>query len=239
MGALPKIFCAVDTPCLDLALEIVRDVSVAGIGTKLGMEFFNAQGPQGVKAVMDQAPNVPVFLDLKYHDIPNTVAGAMRSIAPLEVAFANVHASGGLDMMKAAKSASIEEAERLGVVAPKLLAVTILTALDQQAIEAIGYQGTVADQVERLAVLTKEAGLDGVVCSAHEIGIVRKACGADFITMVPGIRPVVEGASADDQKRVMAPQEALSVGAHHLVIGRPITKAKDRGAAAQAIVKGL
>ena len=226
---LPKIFCAIDTNEMDLAIALVKQLD--GIcGIKLGLEFFNAPGVVGVLKVMEYATDVPLFLDLKYHDIPNTVAGAVRAVTQnLKPAYLNVHASGGLEMMKAAKDACPPET--------KLLAVTVLTSMDAENLRAVGQEADTAAQVERLAKLTQEAGLDGVVCSAHEIELIRRACGHDFVTMVPGIRPA--GSATGDQKRVMTPKEAVDKGATHLVIGRPITQANDPAQAAREIINIL
>ena len=231
---LPRIFCAIDTTDTARAVTIAGQVAAAGCGIKLGLEYFNAHGPEGVSAVTTAHAKVPLFLDLKYHDIPNTVAGAVRAACRLRPAYLNVHAAGGREMMKAALAAAQEESARLGTVAPQILAVTILTSMDETAMADVGYKGGSAETVLRLAALTQEAGLSGIVCSAHEIAAVRKACGPDFILMVPGIRPA--GADTNDQKRVMTPAQALAAGATHLVIGRPITGANDPGAAAQAIM---
>ncbi len=220
---IPTIFCAVDTPNLQLARQIAEAISVENCGIKLGLEFFNANGPQGVKYISEHYPDIAIFLDMKYHDIPNTVASSLRAIAPLEVAFVNVHCAGGKEMMKLAVRALKEECSKIGVIPPKILGVTILTSMNQQAIEEVGYNDKLANQVKKMAVLAKESGLDGVVCSAHEIRIIKDACGDDFITMVPGIRPA--SSNSNDQKRTMTPEEAIKEGAHHLVIGRPITKA--------------
>lgn len=226
---LPKIFCAVDTNDIDRACAIVSKIKDT-CGIKLGLEFFNAFGVSGVKKVIENAPEAPLFLDLKYHDIPNTVAGAIRAVSEhLRPAFLNVHATGGLEMMKAAKAACPE--------GTKLLAVTVLTSIDAQTLYAVGQGDNPKEQVKRLALLTKEAGLDGVVCSSHEIEIIREACGDDFITMVPGIRPA--GSATGDQKRVMIPHEAVEKGASHLVIGRPITQADNMKNAAEEIVNSL
>jgi len=207
-----------------------RQITPVTGGIKLGLEFFNRFGPQGIEAVMESAPEASYFIDLKFHDIPNTVAGAVRSICEnLAPAYLNVHASGGQAMMEAAKAACGANT--------KLLAVTILTSLDNADMDAIGYQGSTDEQVKQLATLTQTAGLDGVVCSAHDIENLRAACGDDFALMVPGIRPA--GAETGDQKRIMTPQEALSKGATHLVIGRPITGADDASKAAQEIVESL
>ncbi len=229
MTSLPKIYCAVDTPDLNTAKEIIAKISPAGIGVKLGMEFFNANGPQGVIEILESCNHPPIFLDLKYHDIPNTVAGAVRAASKLGVSYLNVHASGGLEMMRAAKESCAPET--------KLLAVTLLTSIDQQEANRIGYEGSVSERVVALAKLTQEAGLDGVVCSAHEIKAIRDTCGPDFVLMVPGIRPA--GAEAGDQKRVMTPKDAVATGATHLVIGRPITKADDPATAAKEIMDSI
>ena len=221
------IFCALDTPDLNQATAWAKQIGPVTGALKLGMEFVNAFGPQGIEAVQKAAPDAALFIDLKFHDIPNTVAGAVRAtcnnFAP---AYLNVHAAGGVEMMQAAKEACGK--------ATKLLAVTILTSLDQESIRMVGYQHELSDQVTRMAKLTQDSGLDGVVCSALEIEQIRTLCGPSFELMVPGIRPA--GAQTQDQKRVMTPEQALSAGATHLVIGRPITGAADPAAAAQDIL---
>ena len=221
------IFCALDTPDLNQATAWAKQIGPVTGALKLGMEFVNAFGPQGIEAVQKAAPDAALFIDLKFHDIPNTVAGAVRAtcnnFAP---AYLNVHAAGGVEMMQAAKEAC--------GTATKLLAVTILTSLDQESIRMVGYQHELSDQVTRMAKLTQDSGLDGVVCSALEIEQIRALCGPSFELMVPGIRPA--GAQTQDQKRVMTPEQALSAGATHLVIGRPITGAADPAAAAQDIL---
>lgn len=229
MTDLPKIYCAIDTPDFDHAKALISHIAPAGCGVKLGLEFFNSFGPDGVKRIIDECGNPNIFLDLKYYDIPNTVAGAVRAASKLGVAYLNVHASGGLDMMKAAKDACQGDT--------KLIAVTILTSFDESAICAAGYKEGLKDRVLQMAELTKTAGLDGVVCSSHEIESIRKVCGSDFALMVPGIRPA--GSGNDDQKRIMTPSEAINKGATHLVIGRPITKADDPAKAAKDIIEGL
>jgi orotidine-5'-phosphate decarboxylase len=233
--AKPVIFCAIDTPEIERAKNLAGILARTGCGLKLGLEFFSANGPQGVRAVTAAYPDLPLFLDLKFHDIPNTVAQAVRAVVPLRPAYVNVHAAGGTSMMKAAYDAAGDEAARHGMQAPRVLAVTVLTSMDEAAIDETGQRGPAAVQVERLALLTKDgAGLDGVVCSAHEIETLRRACGPDFILMVPGIRPA--GSAAQDQKRVMTPAQALAAGASHLVIGRPITGAPDPEAAIHTIL---
>lgn len=234
---LPAIFCAIDTTDIDRAIAIAAAMQRAGCGIKLGMEFFNSHGPQGVRQIKEAYQDLPLFLDLKYHDIPNTVAGAMRAVTYLGVDYVNIHASGGFDMMRAANDAVNEEADKQGCEPPKILAVTILTSLDDEALKALGQVTPVQEQVVRLAQLTQKAGLSGIVCSAHEIEAIRSVCGSEFVLMVPGIRP--SGSAIGDQKRVMTPEQALQKGATHLVIGRPITGAEDPALAALDIIASL
>lgn len=227
---LPKIFCSIDTNDIQKARDLIAMVLPGGCGIKLGLEFFNHGGPQAVYALMEESGHPPFFLDLKYHDIPNTVAGAIRSVTQhVKPAFLNVHAAGGYEMMARARDACPPET--------KLLAVTMLTSLDEQAIAQVGYQPGLADRVVQMAKLTKQAGLDGVVCSAHEIKLIREACGDNFVLMVPGIRPA--GSDAGDQKRMMTPKEAVDAGATHLVIGRPITQAPHPAEAARDILASI
>lgn len=232
-----KIFCAIDTTDIERAKTLAAALAPVTGAIKLGLEFFNANGPQGVREVLAAAPSAPLFLDLKFHDIPNTVAGAVRAATRLAPTYLNVHASGGAEMMRAAADAAREEAARLGITPPVLLGVTVLTSLDDAALEEVGQKTPASDQVRRLAELSQKAGLGGVVCSAHEIVSLRAACGPDFALMVPGIRP--EGSDSADQKRVMTPRAAIAAGATHLVIGRPITGAADPAGAARAILESL
>lgn len=199
-------------------------------GVKLGLEFFVANGPSGIRAVSDAG--LPVFLDLKLHDIPNTVAGAMTSAAALNPAIVTIHAGGGAAMMRAAS----EEA-RKAKNPPLVIAVTVLTSLDDRDLDAVGQRPPALEQAVRLALLAKESGLGGVVCSPHEVAAIRARCGGDFKLVVPGIRPA--STALGDQKRVMTPAQAVAAGADHLVVGRPITQAKDPVAAAQAIAAEL
>jgi orotidine-5'-phosphate decarboxylase len=238
------VYCAVDTVDLPQAAKLIRTVAggarpmVGGI--KLGLEFFLAHGAPGVRYAFPapvRATGVGFFLDLKLHDIPNTVAGGMRAVVELEPTFITIHTAGGTAMMRAAVDAAAHEAKRLGVARPRLLGVTVLTSLDKSDLAAIGVASDTADQARRLALLARDAGLDGVICSPLEVEALRAACGRDFVLMVPGIRPA--GASVGDQKRVMTPRQAISLGANHLVIGRPITEAADPAAAAQAIAQEL
>lgn len=242
-----RILVALDTPDVEKARTLSLGLAGHVGGVKLGLEFFNANGPDGVRRVvqgeLEETPRgqpvtrQPFFLDLKYHDIPNTVAGAVRSAMPMGPMILNVHASGGTAMMKAALDAAHFAAEPLGVVRPLMIAVTILTSMDDSDLDAVGMQSPAGDQVVRLAELTQKAGLDGVVCSAKEITRIREACGPDFRLIVPGIRPA--GAEVGDQKRVMTPVDAVKAGADWLVIGRPITGADDPVAAARAIAQEL
>jgi orotidine-5'-phosphate decarboxylase len=220
------IFVAVDTPSLSAAAALGRTLAGRVEGLKLGLEFFVAEGPAGVRAMA--VLGLPIFLDLKLHDIPNTVAGAVRSAAALGPSLLTLHAAGGLAMLRAAREAAAE-----APLPPRLIAVTVLTSLDEGDLAATGQRGPALDQVRRLAGLAQQAGLAGVVCSPREIGPLRADCGPDFLLVVPGIRPA--GAAAGDQKRVMTPAEAATAGASALVIGRPITAATDPAAAAAAI----
>jgi orotidine-5'-phosphate decarboxylase len=224
------IFVALDTPDLGRAVAVAQAVKPFVGGLKIGLEFFAACGPDGVRRIASLG--MPLFADLKFHDIPNTVAAASRELAKLGVTLFNVHASGGERMMRDAA-----EAARVADPSVKVLGVTVLTSIDDAVIDAVGQRGPAVEQVVRLARLAKTASLDGVVCSAHEIVAIRKACGPEFLLVVPGIRP----ASADlgDQRRVMTPTEAHRAGADILVIGRPITGAADPAAAAAAIAAEL
>jgi len=224
------ILCAIDTNELARAQSLIAATAGAVGGVKLGLEFFAAHGPDGIRKAAAGQKNV--FLDLKLHDIPNTVAGAMKALAPLGAAIVNVHASGGAAMMRAAADAA-----RTVPKPSKVIAVTVLTSLEQQDLAAMGVAGTPLEQVTRLAKLTKEAGLDDVVCSPHEIAAVRAACGRNFLIVTPGVRPLL--GTTDDQKRIMTPKRALELGADYLVIGRPITAAADPVQATKAIAAEL
>ena len=230
------LYCALDTSDLATALSYARKLRGAVGGLKLGLEFFVANGPEGVRAVVE-AGGLPLFLDLKFHDIPNTAAGAVRSAVALKPAFLTIHTSGGAAMMKAAAETAHSEADRLGIARPRLLGVTVLTSLTDRELYTVGQETPVAAQVERLAALAQEAGLDGVVCSPHEIAAVRAQAGDGFTIMVPGIRPATS--LLGDQKRVMTPAQAMAAGADYLVIGRPITQDKDPAAAAKKIAAEL
>lgn len=235
MSARPVIFCAIDTPHLNRAVELAKIVGPVTGGLKLGLEFFCSHGPQGVEKVREACPSADIFLDLKFHDIPHTVASVVRSVSEsLAPTYLNVHASGGEEMMDAAKAACAKPT--------KLLAVTILTSLNKGILAIFQPDRetlSLEKQVLFLGILSSLCELDGVVCSGHEIEMIRreKEIKKDFILMVPGIRP--EGSDKNDQKRVMTPKEAMKAGATHLVIGRPITGAPDPAAAAQKILDTL
>jgi orotidine-5'-phosphate decarboxylase len=225
-----RIFVALDTTDLDRALMLGRDLAGLVGGIKVGKEFFTALGPDGVRAIADLG--MPVFLDLKFHDIPATVTGAIRAACTLKPFMLNVHATGGAAMLRAASDAAGDGADR-----PLVLAVTVLTSLGDDDLEAIGVAGSSGTQVLRLARLARDNGIDGVVCSAREVEVLRKELGPDFKLVVPGIRP--EWAAADDQKRITTPADAVALGADYLVIGRPITGADDPADAARRIAGEL
>ncbi len=225
-----RIFVALDTSDLDHALALGRDLAGHVGGVKVGKEFFTALGPDGVRAVAGLG--FPVFLDLKFHDVPATVSRAVKAAAALKPFIINVHASGGGKMMRAVAEAVGDGSER-----PLVLAVTVLTSLGDDDLAAIGIAGSSETQVLRLARLAKESGLDGVVCSALEAEALRAAMGSDFKLVTPGIRP--EWAAADDQKRITTPAQAVALGADYLVIGRPITGAADPADAARRIADEL
>lgn len=226
------IYVAIDHPDVNLAMALSAALQGAVGGLKLGLEFFCAAGPGGVAKVVE-AGNLPLFLDLKLHDIPNTVAGAVRSVLPLSPSLLTIHAAGGPAMIEAAAAAATTG----GRQRPKILAVTVLTSLDQQDLNAVGQDPDPAAQVLRLATMAQQNGADGAVCSPLEVASLRAALGPDFLLVVPGIRPA--GSAIGDQKRVMTPADALAAGASHLVIGRPITAATDPTAAARAMSESL
>lgn len=226
----PKVLIALDFDNQDSALSFVNSLNPEECRLKIGKELFAVAGPEFVKKLISQG--FDVFLDLKYHDIPNTVAKAVQAAARMGVWMVNVHALGGRKMMQAAKAA-IEESEHK----PLLIAVTILTSMEQADLEEIGLQGTPMENVNRLAKLAKDSGLDGVVCSAQETAMLRDEIGEDFCLVTPGIRPA--GADINDQKRIMTPPEALQSGSSYLVIGRPITKAENPVQALNAINQSI
>ncbi len=220
------VYVAIDTPDLDKAKSLASQVRNHAGGIKLGLEFFSANGRAGIKEMA--AIGLPIFLDLKLHDIPNTVAKAVQALRPLNPAILTIHAAGGRAMMEDAKAAAPE--------GTKVVGVTVLTSLDQADLAAVGYQGDAKAQVERLTLLAKESGLDGIVCSGEEVAIAKKLWPNGFF-VVPGVRPA--DGLIGDQKRVVTPRQALDRGASVLVIGRPITQAEDPDAAARAIMATL
>lgn len=230
-----RIFCALDTTETASAVALAKKLQGTVGGVKLGLEFFCANGADGFKAVAETG--MPIFLDLKFHDIPNTVAGAIRAVAPLGPKILTIHTQGGPEMMRRAAETAVEEAEKNGHDKPWVTGVTILTSMDDSDLKAIGVDDAVADQVARLAGLAHRSGLDGMVCSPREITLARVATAPDFKLVVPGIRPA--GSAAGDQKRVMTPADAVTAGADVLVIGRPITQADDPAAAARAIADSI
>jgi orotidine-5'-phosphate decarboxylase len=221
------VFVALDTPDIGAARALLAALAPHIGGVKLGLEFFCAHGPAGIAAAMEGCA-LPLFLDLKLHDIPNTVAGAVKSLAPLKPAILTVHAAGGHAMLAAARAAAPAHT--------KIVAVTVLTSLDDADLLAAGVADGAATQVLRLAGVARAAGLDGIVCSPHEVAAIKSAW-PDGLFVVPGVRPA--GSDVGDQKRVMTPAQALAAGAGVLVVGRPITAAPDPVAAAAAIARSL
>ncbi len=221
-----KILCALDTPNLNDALGLASELKGLVGGLKLGKEFFTENGPDGVREIAGLG--LPIFLDLKFHDIPNTVAGAVRAAVRLKPFMINVHASGGMEMMKRAREATIEEAKKIGVNPPLVIAVTILTSLDLEDLRLNGYRSpSVKEAVKTLALQAQECGLDGVVCSGGEIKLLRSICNKNFKLVVPGLRP--PWVKEDDQVRKETPKGAFDKGADYLIIGRPITQATSSG----------
>ncbi len=227
MSAVP-ILVALDYPRAADAEALADRLDPALCRLKVGKELFTRGGPELVRRLSGRG--FEIFLDLKFHDIPATVAGAVAAAAELGVWMVNVHASGGPQMLEAAR----KSLEPFGVQAPLLIAVTVLTSMDDAQLAAVGVAATAQQQVLRLAALTRDAGLDGVVCSAQETELLRDRFGRDFVLVTPGIRPA--GAALDDQSRIATPAAALAAGSHYLVIGRPITRAPDPLQALQSII---
>jgi orotidine-5'-phosphate decarboxylase len=228
-----KLLVALDVETGDRALALASGLHDIVGGFKVGSRLFTLEGPALVHAMV--ATGARVFLDLKFHDIPNTVAKAVDSAVQTGAWMINVHASGGVPMMKAASLAGREAAARVGRPAPLLIAVTVLTSMDEDTLRATGVQRPVLEQVVTLARMTQDAGLDGVVASPWEIQAVRAACGPDFAIVTPGIRTAAD-AGRDDQHRTMGPAEAVRAGANYIVVGRPIIAAANPRAAAETIV---
>lgn len=227
----PRIIVALDVATRLQALQLADTLDPSLCRIKIGKEMFTRFGPDIVRDI--HARGYQVFLDLKFHDIPNTVAAAVKAAADLGVWMVNVHASGGPRMMQAAAAALRE----FGPSRPHLIAVTVLTSFDQQQLNDIGVLTPLSEQVRQLARLTKSCGLDGVVCSAMEAADLRADNGGDFVLVTPGIRP--QGSGADDQVRTMAPAEAVQAGSHYLVVGRPITQAANPRVTLCEMAEGL
>jgi len=228
MNARDRLIVALDVPQGDAARALLERLA-GHVGLfKVGSQAFTAAGPELVREIVGRGEKV--FLDLKFHDIPNTVAGAVASASRLGVSLVDVHGLGGRAMMEAAVGA-------LPAMGTRLLAITILTSHDEETLGEIGVNGSMAESVRRLAQLARDAGADGVVASPHEVALVREACGSDFLIVTPGIRPA--GVALGDQARAATPAAALAAGADYLVVGRPITGAADPAAAADAIVREM
>jgi orotidine-5'-phosphate decarboxylase len=231
-----RLCVALDVPSKAEAFEIAKEIGDL-VGTfKIGMELFSAEGPEIVREL--HRLGCATFLDLKYHDIPNTVAGAARVATRMGVTLFDVHTMGGRAMMEAAANAVRDESLKLGVKPPKVLGVTVLTSLAAQSLsDELNISLPLAEQVTHLALLAQRSGLDGVVASPQEIGSIRAACGKSFLILTPGIRPT--GVSADDQERTTTPRQAVEMGANYIVVGRPITRAANRVEATTKILKEM
>ena len=227
---ISPIVVALDYPTPKQAIEMAQQLDPTKCRVKVGKELFTASGP----AILEQLHklNFDVFLDLKFHDIPNTCAGAVAAAAELGVWMVNVHASGGERMMNAAAEAIANKNNK-----PLLIAVTVLTSMEQSDLAGIGLDISPQQQVERLAKLSKQSGMDGVVSSAQEIELIKDICGKDFLTITPGIRPA--GSASGDQRRIMTPEEAVNIGGDYLVIGRPITQSSNPKDACLDIINSL
>jgi orotidine-5'-phosphate decarboxylase len=232
-----KLLVALDVETGERALQLASDLHGVAGGVKVGSRLFTLEGPALVRQLVDAGHRV--FLDLKFHDIPNTVAQAVDAAVQTGAWMINVHASGGTAMMRAAAEAGCGAAARRGGPVPLLIAVTVLTSIDQQTLSGLGVHGTVLDHVVSLAQLAREAGLAGVVAPPHDTAAIRRACGSGFTIVTPGIRGASAGVSGDDQARTMGPADAVRAGASYIVVGRPIIAAADPRAAAHAIAGEL
>ena len=230
-----EVIVALDFPTVEDSLKFLEQFGDEKLFVKIGLELYLQNG----QVVVEQIKKLghKIFLDLKLHDIPNTVAHGVSSLTRLGANLITIHGQGGPIMMKAAAEAARESAEKLGIERPKLLAITVLTSFDDESWTSIGGQLPIADQVIRLAKLAKESGMDGVVCSALEAKMIREACGPDFLIVTPGIRPSF--AATNDQKRIATPSSALQDGASRLVIGRPITQAEHPQEAVRLIIEEM
>lgn len=230
-----KLIVALDYSAKEPVEKLVTSLADSVSYYKVGMELYYSVGESVIHYLKEHNKNV--FLDLKLYDIPNTVAKGLSALTRLGADMMNVHASGGSLMMQKAAEAVTEEATRLGIVRPKVIAVTILTSMSQEQWGEMGHTNEIRDQVVRLALLAKESGMDGVVASPQEASAIRSVCGDDFLIVTPGVRPV--GAAVNDQSRIATPASALRQGSTHLVVGRPITEAADGQAAAKAIIEEM
>ena len=230
-----RLIVALDVPSIDKASKLVISLGETVTFYKVGMELFYGAGHEVLSYLKDYRKKI--FLDLKMHDIPNTVGSSVVVLADLGVDMINVHASGGRDMMQRAARAAREAEEKTGKQAPKIIAVTVLTSLEEKGWQELNNSLTIPEQALELAKLAKDSGLDGVVASPQEAQAIRKACGKDFIIVTPGIRQATD--SKDDQSRIATPSAALDAGATYLVVGRPITLADDPKAAAQAVISDM
>ena len=234
---MDQLLVALDVETGERALQLASALAGVAGGFKVGNRLFTSEGPALVRTLADAGSRV--FLDLKYHDIPNTVEQAVEAAVRTGAWMINVHASGGTAMMQAAARAARDTSGKLGRPSPLMIGVTVLTSMDQEALRSVGVERPVLDQVLALARLTQEAGLQGVVASAQETSAIRKACGPGFQIVTPGIRGASAGADRNDQSRTMGPAEAIRAGASYIVVGRPIIAAADPRAAAEAIVEEL
>jgi orotidine-5'-phosphate decarboxylase len=231
-----RLCVALDTYSLENALELAEKLRDSAGYLKVGLELFSAAGPDAVRKLSGHVPGI--FLDLKLHDIPNTVSRAVAQAASLGVSLLTIHASGGPEMISAARDFAESAAQKLSVQRPRILAVTVLTSLDSEAlVRTFNVELEARETVLHLAVMARDAGADGVVCSAREVADIKKACGSGFMAVTPGIRPA--NSAAGDQKRVMTPADAIRAGSDLLVVGRPITEAPDPAAAADAILTSI
>jgi len=235
MSADQRLIVAIDVNTMEKVQQLVETLGDSVSYYKVGMELFYSVGSEVITYLRTQGKEI--FLDLKLHDIPNTVGQSLAALTQLGVSMLNVHASGGPAMMAAAAQAVKNKADEMKIKRPKLIAVTVLTSINSGEWNALGYNLDLSQQVVRLARLTQSAGLDGVVASPQEAMQIRAACGDEFIIVTPGIRP--SGVAINDQSRIASPASALKNGAHHLVIGRPITAAQDPRRAAQAILEEM
>jgi orotidine-5'-phosphate decarboxylase len=231
------VIFALDVPTVDEARRFVNLLKGRVGLFKVGLELYTAYGKEAVKAVQGEGGRV--FLDLKFHDIPSTVSRAAEEAVKLGVDMFNLHASGGSEMMRETVARCGKMAEKLNRPGPIILAVTILTSLDEVNLKEVGFMGPVEERVASLADLAQKAGMDGVVASPREIVPLRQRCGKSFIIVTPGVRPAFEGTDKDDQKRVLTPKEAIAAGASYIVIGRPVRLAPDPGAAMDKVLQEI